>query len=161
MPKKENIFRFAKKNREGIILWMMNFGICLAISIYAEAEIGVIIFSVLFIYSVFNLFRSFHEKVRITDTEILATHNFKTKVISWSQISVVEPKHNGYLLTNSDSTIQVFVSGQIVNLWRFVKLISDRRRDLLQSDKIVFHENPFVAILLGTTGLFIIYLSVT
>jgi hypothetical protein len=161
MPKKEYVFRTRWENLEGAILWVVVASGGLILSMSLAAKVWIIISAVLFVHGVFNLAHSFYAKVKITSTEIIVLRNFRTQSIAWSEISVLEPKRNGFLLSNSDNTIRVFISGQIVNLWRFVKFVSHKRQDLLQSNKIVFHENPFVTILLGIAGLFIIYLSIT
>ncbi len=60
---------------------------------------------------------------------------------------------------NPGGDTQVFVSGEVINLWEFIKLVNERRVNLLYSTRTVFHENPIVAWFMGIVGSFISYYS--
>lgn len=159
MPIKQQIFRFKPKDREPMIIWLIIMGFLLFLSIARAATWPILICGSLALVCAAYLARSFYDKIILTDTKISVTHYFRAKEIAWSDISSLEPKWTGFLLSNSGRDMKVFISAELMNLWKFIRVVDGRRPELVQSTKTVFHENPFIAWLIGLAGGFIVYYS--
>jgi hypothetical protein len=159
MSKKNGLSQIITKHRQTLILWITNFGACLIISLLAKNKFSIFVFAILFLFVVFTLIRSFYDKVIISESKIIAVRYFKTQEINWTDISTLKPGMAGFLLTNYSGDVKVFISAELMNLWKFVKTVKKYRPDLLQPTKTTFRENPMLAWVIGVAGLFFIYYS--
>ncbi len=159
MPE-EHVYRVNDKDHGAVILGTTFSAFFILFMLYGELKFGALLFSPLFIFCFFTAIRFSYDKIIITDTEITVTRYFRVKKINWSDVSSLEAQVTGFLLRNPGGDTQVFVSGEVINFWEFIKLVNERRVNLLCSTKTVFHENPIVAWFMGIVGSFIAYYSV-
>lgn len=161
MIKKEHVYRMKNKKLEEIIVGIVVFGFLVFTSFSAKEYLVTLLFVLLFAFCILALMGFFYDEIKITDTQLIVTRYFRKKEIIWKDISYLETKMTGFLLSDTNSDVQIFISAGIINLWEFVKILKEQRSDLLQPTKTNFHESPTIAIAIGSAGLFIIYSSVT
>lgn len=111
------------------------------------------------IFGIFQLIRFFVDKIVIHETRISVTRYFHTQTIKWRDIIKIESKRTGYLLKTHEA--QVIISSEVINLWKFLRMVNNQCPELLVSKKVTFYENPLAALVMVLAGVWITYYSVT
>jgi hypothetical protein len=92
-------------------------------------------------------------RVGITSDEIVSFQYFRKRSLLWNEVARIEPKGGGFILSNHDSDIKIYLNPQVSRFLGLVEFIKQKRPDLWKVQDIrSFHAGAAGMILISAFG---------